>query len=245
MHMIVYGIAGAVLILVASFLRRTDKYEDVSIATFILVFVMLLPVIAFLEGWARPLTWDARLRVWDLALGLDGFALSRWCNRHNWAIIILSTVYYSLPLIAAASWVFERSRLLIRACIIGGLLTLPFYLLVPACGPHYSFAEFPWRAEVQSGLIAVSIYHPRNCFPSMHLAWAILLFVNAGDRRWKTFLGIYAILTAISAVASGEHYVVDMIAAVPFALAVQALAEARLKIPLLQTHIEADGIEND
>jgi len=59
----------------------------------------------------------------------------------------------------------------------------------------------------------------------MHLAWALLLAVNANSRVWKVVLLLNAALIGLATVGSGEHYFVDLIAAVPFAFGVQHLTE--------------------
>ena len=108
-----------------------------------------------------------------------------------------------------------------RASVIGAIAALPFYLAIPAVGPQYSFSGFPRGSATPMPAGPF----PRNCFPSMHLCWALLIFLNAKSRAWRIVAALYAVLTAVVTVASGEHYVVDIIAAVPFAFAVQCLAQ--------------------
>lgn len=73
--------------------------------------------------------------------------------------------------------------------------------------------------------VPVSSDIPRNAIPSLHMAWAMLLYWNTKglSRGWRMFLAIYAGMTAISTLGTGEHYFVDLVAGVPFALAVQAV----------------------
>jgi hypothetical protein len=65
---------------------------------------------------------------------------------------------------------------------------------------------------------------PRNCLPSLHFGWALLLLWNCRGRAMETFGSIYLFLTALATVGLGEHYFVDLIASVPFCAAVQAIA---------------------
>jgi hypothetical protein len=60
--------------------------------------------------------------------------------------------------------------------------------------------------------------------PSMHFTWAALVAFNVRG-RWRVPFAAYAALMGLATVAGGEHYCVDVIAAVPFALAVQWAAE--------------------
>jgi hypothetical protein len=220
-----YGLAGFALIMLVSWVRGADKYEDFCVGAFVAIFTILVLFLTPVEAFLRPLTWDARLHAWDLALGLDGFALARVCFRHGWMIPILAVLWTGQPLVFAINWAIERSKLWLRAAIIGGVLAVPFYMLVPACGPQHAFAGYPWHTVVPAGLIAVSRFSPRNCFPSMHFCWALLLVLNAKNGIWRAILSLYAAGLIVATVGGGEHYFVDLIAAVPFTFAVQYVAE--------------------
>jgi hypothetical protein len=60
--------------------------------------------------------------------------------------------------------------------------------------------------------------------PSVHLAWALLAAIEA--RRlgliWRTIFAAFTVLTAFATIALGEHYVIDLIVAIPFTFAVHA-----------------------
>jgi hypothetical protein len=221
--MIIYALIGFAVIMAASFLRRTqDKYEDLCIAVSVPIFIILLLPIGAFTGWLRPNTMDVAFRHGDLALGLDGLAFTRWLLRTGWYRAV-GPIYEALPLVLALGWAIERSQTLLRASVIGALMAFPLYLLFPAVGPQYVFANFP----VSDGAtVAAAWMHPRNCFPSMHLTWAMLVAMNVRNPRWRWLFVLYAVLMALAAVAGGEHYFVDMIAAVPFAFAVQRTAVA-------------------
>jgi len=222
--MMLYGLAGFVIVVAASFARRAeDRYQDFCIGAAIPIFLFLLLPISFATAWLRPATIDGSLRGLDLALRLDGFATTRWLVRMRWYFWI-PPLYSSLPLFLAVAWALERSRTLLRASVIGALLVVPFYLLFPAVGPDHSFAGWPASS---AHLANVSATAPRNCMPSMHFSWALLLAINARNRAWRTGLLVYSGLMAIATVAGGEHYFIDLLAAVPFTLAVQWIAEHR------------------
>ena len=96
-----------------------------------------------------------------------------------------------------------------QAGVLGSLL----YLLCPAVGPVW--AQTPGA--------------PRNCMPSMHLTWALLLFCYSP--RWlRPFAAIFALLTALATLGLGEHYVLALVAALPFTwLMLRCNNEALLK----------------
>jgi len=218
--MLPYAMAGFAVIVAASFLRGTkDKYEDFCVGAALPIFLLLLLPFAAATGWLRPDTIDGRLRAIDLALGLDGLALTRWLIGHG-CYFMVGIVYSSLPLAMALAWALERPRTLLRAAVLAAALALPFYLLFPAAGPEYAFANFPSAA---ARLVSVGWMHPRNCMPSMHVTWALLLALNLRDRRWRWIFIGYAALMLVAVVAGGEHYFIDVIAAVPFTFAVQKI----------------------
>ena len=221
-----YGIVGFVLIMAASMVRGTDKFEDFCIGFFLVLFLLLLLVPTMIESALRPYTWDARLQAADLWLGLDGFAWAKIWLATKWLRNVTTQVYWGLPLAFGISWSLERSRTMVTSMLLAGALTFPLYLLIPAAGPAYAFRGWPFvSASGGWDLMAVAAAHPRNCFPSMHLAWALLLPMNATSRVWKAILLLNAVLTGLATIGGGEHYFVDLIAAVPFAFAIQWLAE--------------------
>jgi hypothetical protein len=60
----------------------------------------------------------------------------------------------------------------------------------------------------------------------MHLAWILLAWWNSRTcPAWlRAAVAGFLILTVPATLGSGQHYVVDLVVAVPFAVAVQALA---------------------
>jgi hypothetical protein len=92
----------------------------------------------------------------------------------------------------------------IRTCFIlflAGLCAVPFYILFPAVGPVHIGEPFAMR----------------NCLPSMHVTWAILLWRAAIPGWQRKAMAIFVPLTAISTLTTGEHYLIDILAAIPYA----------------------------
>jgi len=106
---------------------------------------------------------------------------------------------------------------------IGGAL---LYNLYPACGPIYLFpSQFPSTAPDPKSLALATVAIPfaaRNAIPSLHMAWALGLLIGAWTLGWwqrVVFLCV-AVFTVLATMGQGEHYLVDLIVAVPFAYAV-------------------------
>ena len=72
----------------------------------------------------------------------------------------------------------------------------------------------------------------RNCFPSLHFAWTLLTFWYSRGMHpaARGLLLALAGLTALSTLGLGEHYAIDLVAAVPFALWIEALFAAGLPL---------------
>ncbi len=64
---------------------------------------------------------------------------------------------------------------------------------------------------------------PRNAMPSLHMTWALLaLWYSPRRLLWASAVSVR--LTALATVGLGEHYLIDLAAAVPFTWAVVKLA---------------------
>jgi len=221
-YIIVSAIAGYFIVLADSFLRKIDPDERATnfrVASLLVVFtVIVLPIAVSREAAVRPATMDGLFRAADMHLGLDGFALSRFCLAHASTYYLTIGVYSSLPLVMALAWIASRSFVYLGAALGGSLLALPCYLLFPAVGPQYAFIGWPGHtAQLQA---VVGAGHPRNCMPSMHFTWAALAAVNVRG-RWQPLFFAYAGLMGLATVASGEHYSIDVLAAIPFLLGIQ------------------------
>jgi hypothetical protein len=114
-----------------------------------------------------------------------------------------------------------------------GVLGYLLYFVFPATGPIYVWgAGFPGSPqpfatlrEVHPHTIALAMPAPRNAMPSLHMAWALLLWFSCRpfSRFARGFALAYVVLTVLATLGTGEHYLVDLVVAVPFSVAVQAL----------------------
>lgn len=112
---------------------------------------------------------------------------------------------------------------------IGGML----YHLFPAAGPAFAFPGFPAlppASAVSPAAAPLDVAYVRNCMPSLHTAWALLIALNARGlaRPFRCFAVLYFVATVLATLISGQHYLIDLVVAVPFALAMQSLAESLL-----------------
>lgn len=93
------------------------------------------------------------------------------------------------------------------------------YLWLPAIGPTAAIVGYPFNTPSSGWQIGLT---PRNAMPSLHLSTAIwiAMFLAAQHRRWLKVFGVFFVLgTAWATLALGEHYVIDLVVALPFAAA--------------------------
>lgn len=112
--------------------------------------------------------------------------------------------------------------------LFGGL---PFYLLFPVCGPKYAFPSFPFHAPAHLIPHAIILLGPPpNGIPSVHTSTALLTFWFL--RRWPAgrIAGAgFVALTVLATLGTGEHYLFDLVCAVPYAIAVVRIANWALE----------------
>jgi hypothetical protein len=183
---------------------------------------------------------DRTLYAVDSLLGgqasfVAGRAFARWpavavaCNAvYEWLPVWLVLMFVRLPK--------QPPRMeLAWAAAAGaaGAIGYVAYRLCPAAGPKYAFpAMYPVVApDVTPGWVhpVVMTAPLLNAFPSLHAVWALLLLAWAPALRTaaeRTIVVAIALLTMVATLGLGEHYVIDLVVAVPFTAAVASLSMA-------------------
>lgn len=206
MHFFPALLCGALLITITGIVRRENWKLDVVIAiAFALYPLANLPLIFITK--IHPHTIDANLYQIDLWMGIDPLKFFRYVLERHWLFVLLTDVYGALPIMMALAWVLERSRLVLKSMAVAPVVAMLCYALIPAVGPAHAVVD-----------IATA---PRNAFPSMHLSWALLIALGARGKLWKAATWSFIGLTALATVGLGEHYVIDLLAAVPFVLGIR------------------------
>jgi hypothetical protein len=220
-----FNLAACIVILACA---RRHSREDPAVGLGLLATYVLCRLFGMIG--VQPLTthyaptMDWFLYRADQQLHLGSLDLARWALGTPCAHLLLVIAYQSLPLAFAALWSLERSRVLVRAEVLATLAGYACYHLTPAVGPIFAFGGYPFAAPHASGWMLVDTSFARNCFPSLHFGWTLLLLWNCRMRASACFASIYLFAIALATVGLGVHYFVDLIAAVPFCAAVQFLA---------------------
>jgi membrane-associated phospholipid phosphatase len=201
------------ILLTASICRRNPvrRRDDFVTALGLLAVPQFGIYLHWLVRLLTPMTIDGKLMAIDHSLGISPDRFASWMYMHHpHFFFALAMAYSMLAPVIALTWIAEQNHALRRALLIGASLCWLFYVLFPAVGPIYYTHP-------------VGIELPRNCFPSMHFTWALLLALNS--RSWLRWpLWLYSLVIAFSTIATGQHYVIDLIAALPYTAAVQFAA---------------------
>lgn len=200
-----FGTAASVAVLVAGAIcRPPDRQQLLFLATAMPISLLVIGVGNNLVVAFTPHLIDAALSSLDHGASI---ALFHWTLRHRACFRVLAIVYSGLPVAAALCLLDSPRRIECAWALALSSVGAPvFYLIFPAVGPA-------WVAVAGA---------PRNCLPSMHVTWALLLVIYAAP-RWRGCAAGFAILTACSTIGLGEHYLIDLAAAVPYTIAVWLL----------------------
>lgn len=99
----------------------------------------------------------------------------------------------------------------------------------PVVGPVFAFGQqFPNNPRAVSDVLSAPLAvpdAPRNCMPSGHFAWALLVWWQARPfGPWVRFLALgNLVCTVLATLGFGLHYLLDLVVAVPAAVALQSL----------------------
>lgn len=198
-------------------------------------------IVAFLSKLV-PYKFDEYVLRFDSVFGDPSFMLGRFFAPHLWLQTILAMIYNLLPcawLLVYAIYLWkasiEEADAIVRVYILFLVLALPIFLLFPVSGPYYAFAGFPFQSPQNLVPHPLLLSAPPNGVPSIHFATALVTVYFL--RRWRIWCvasSVFLALTAIATLESGEHYLFDLLAAVPFSALVLLLAKIRRKGESLQ-----------
>jgi len=245
-----YGVA-AVLILTARLIwsEREQGKKSAEILGPVIALTAVLFASTWLNGSGKlwPQTLDLYAFSFDASMGANAsFWMGKMFTNHPWfGVFGTSAYHFILIAMILAQIAYEKRRLpqisrtfVLEACFVAAVLGFSFYQLYPACGPLYAFPnDFPFGAipahdVVRLALAPISLetHIPRNAMPSLHMTWALLIWWNLRScGRVLHALGfIFAMLTMIGTLGTGEHYLIDLVVAFPFTVMIQGISRREL-----------------
>lgn len=185
----------------------------------------------------HPKTFDLFLYSFDGSLRVQfSFLMGQFFWTHLWVRFACLVIYIALPLPLALVYAAqlrqkrEAAFAVMLAFLVTGPVGVLFYNLMPAIGPRALFgAAYPFHPPSIADVMHMNVVPilrtgVRNAMPSLHTAWVLLVWWNSkGLARWiRAVAMLFVILTVMATLGTGEHYLVDLVVAFPFALMVQA-----------------------
>ncbi|MGV9504678.1 phosphatase PAP2 family protein [Streptomyces tendae] len=200
----------------------------------------------------RPDVLDPYVATADHALGNPSWLMGRAVEATGpVGEHLLDWVYAQLAVAAAVVALYQLRKVrterrfprhhLVRTFLLIGLLGPGIYMIFPVVGPVFAYGTGAFGTGGEEWAIAdlwphtpppIAAPHPftydgitpRNCMPSLHTAWATVIFIHSrkGPRvlRWAGTFWLVATLTAT--LGFGYHYAIDLVAGVVFAVTVEA-----------------------
>jgi hypothetical protein len=211
---------------------------DGLVARLATAYLLLAPTVIIVAGSTvdlLPNAWDAPALAIDSAFPIHAFHVGRWLER--WPSM-------RMPAHLAYDWIFRlvpalvalRLRLVrpqatdfLVVCIVVCFLGQLGYYVTPIVGPGFAFARgFPDRIPDLTRLPMTALPVPsflRNGMPSLHMAWALVLVWSTRPFAWplRALGALVVVLTIVATLGFGEHYVIDLVAAVPYAVVAQTI----------------------
>jgi hypothetical protein len=169
------------------------------------------------EGGLLPFKFDRILVAMDQSLGVTAAAIAPQLQGF-WRIPLIVVHQLMVPMMIC--WFLVTRRSLPRGSVVlayvAELVAGPvMYSILPACGPVYLFhAEWLHPPHVDPTL--VKIVGLPNAFPSLHVATALVFVLMAPGKFWRAVALVFFAGTFFATIATGEHYVIDLVAGLAF-----------------------------
>ena len=182
---------------------------------------------------------------WQEALRLNvELDLQRWVLERAWLVDVFNAYYRqfkpALYVCAALALVLAPAgyRRVRRVFFLATLLALPWYALYPLSPPRFmgpygypfvdTLAAFSDTPNATTGAAAANQF---AAMPSMHIGWTTVaaLWLAVALPRWRlgaTLGALHVAVMCLTVMATGNHYVLDIVGG--FAIAGGAVALARL-----------------
>jgi hypothetical protein len=233
------GVASLAVLSLRSFVgepaRRRSYRDTLLVASVFPYFSFPLAICLNLTTAFHPKVYDLLLYAFDESLGIRAsYFIGQVMSASAPLKIFGILVYQSMPLAICSLVALERSRPtrfpagILKLFIVTGLAGAILYNFFPAAGPIFMFgnrfpASLPAVADLAIQPVALASA-ARNALPSVHFACALLIWWNVArlSVRWRIVAGVFLGMTILATIGFGEHYLIDLVVAVPFALAMQA-----------------------
>jgi hypothetical protein len=210
--------------------------------------IALLTYLGFCLGFYLPFArlvlphkFDYYLYNFDGSLGIQpAFLAGRLFHRFPplfWTELMVYNCFgfwFSVVYAAHANTRVRYPVNVVKMLVSNALIGFSLYFLCPAMGPKFAFPSFPNLPAAVRATPALLSGLP-NAMPSLHFGGAVLLFWFCRPWKWLyRAMGLFTALTALATLGLGEHYLIDLVVAIPYALAILAFSSnvPQRKLPL-------------
>ena len=219
--------------------KNIDVFERNFCISYIMLTIIMISLgvakydILEISNLVLPLTIDADLYKIDTAFG--GFAswLYTAFARNSFPLwnMLVTSVYTLLNIMLLLSLITvlrERRAAqlnIFRVLVMPFMLAFALYIVTPVAGPPAYGTNYPHNMnfviEAAKGMTEV-VPSVRNGMPSMHFTGAMLIVLVMACLTRKLYFYaalFFATITFIATMALGEHYLLDLIVAAPYCIA--------------------------
>jgi hypothetical protein len=221
--------------------RGAERWKALDTAAIAFALPATIPLLAFflwLTTLFLPHAYDLNLYAFDALLPVPAAQILALSFFHYPSLEqVFWFVYHALIGVLGIYIVLERKPdgqlggHLMSRWLMAGCLGYILYFMLPAVGPEVVFGGvFPFNMpdpnHVSLSALSPSGDYPRSTIPSLHATWAFLIVLAARKMSLPARVGalMFMIATLISTLGLRQHYLIDLVVAVPFAVAIEGLA---------------------
>jgi membrane-associated phospholipid phosphatase len=200
-----------------------------QVALFLLAYLVYSGARYFTVGDLGEATFNAHWIVGledDLGLGIESSVQTALTG--TWALWALNHIYLAAQLVVlpGALWLLHRKARpayarLRNTVLATWLLSIPVYGLFPVAPPRLAGIGMVDTISSQTGFamdssLTTSFYNELAAVPSLHVGFAFavgIALASATSNRWLKVLGhLWGPTVALAVVATGNHYIFDIVA---------------------------------
>jgi hypothetical protein len=223
---------------------RADLLDPALILLWTLLLRLIIPLSVRVAARLRMPLQDSLLGRADEHLGVSVPAIMAWANHHwlgsvlnrsyGWVVILLPLAVL-VPVLAGRS---KYAKEFLVANLISFAIGIPLFGLLPAVGPwrYYHLPPTPDQTiSCEAPLLELRLPGPYIlgsqeagivCFPSFHVAWAILFAAALWGFRWLRMpVALVSGMVILSTLTTGWHYFADVLGGILLAVTSIALAK--------------------
>jgi hypothetical protein len=152
---------------------------------------------------------------------------------------VLTLVYFALWLAVVGHYALfpSQSPAMPVLAVVCGVIGYSLFWFYPVVGPDFILHDPSILTSSIAQRVGLTDREqiseiPRNCMPSLHCAWAFLFIWNPvvcpPMLRWCARM--FMALTVLAAIEIGRHWFIDIVVALPLAVAVQSLCDTRFSL---------------